>query len=412
MVVAVKILLIGFSKQSAEALRMLINREFADWECEILERSFCDNLYLCLPTLELQHQDANAMVINLDGVGMTVYQADHIQRLRSFIGMRATALVSRGQTTLWQNSQILPAGLLFCIQSPFQKNDILAVLSNLIKVAPKDTQNTPIDSTLIAKTALEKSPEKTISSHQTTKQSLSLGGFEYNFLRQLLNDFFVIKQSRLLYELLDVSLMQSSFNLYISSQNIYINPKQNLALVHNLPRVMHYCEVVKRFETLTDMIKIVPISEHEFLRQSALSPKNGYQKYAFNTLLWQMYAEILPDDIVIKNDNLSLKMRYMPNFANMNDVPEYVRSLIASCLKSPKNLKQLKHGLEGLGQENASAFNRVFLLAILSGAADIDELKRSVDNPNAIQQQAKNNQSVQTAVKSGFLGRLLGKLRF
>lgn len=413
-----KILLIGFSKQSAEVLQTLVARHYPKYTCAIVERHFNENLRLCLPSLAPEHGDAKAMVINMDGIGMMGYHSDYIKPLQAFIGIRSAVLVARGQTTLWQHARILPEGLLFCLKSPFDKETAIAYFDALIEAAPKarlradefETQQPSLFKEAPTKMQSKQAMPKINSEDKVQKPCRNP---EDEFLHKLIDDYFTIPQNQLLHDLLDVGLAKNPLKLMAGSQILYINHEQNLALVNNMPRLIDYCAVAKKFETLSNIIGVQTISVDEFDDIANDIPNNGYQRFALNTLLWRMYSEILPEKIDIKDHQLVLKMRYMPNFANINDVPEYVRSLVSSCIVAPRSIEQLRLGLEGLGGNDVMVFNRVFLLAILSGAADIEILKQSLEGKFR-KKETENlfgNTGVQNAKKTGFLSRLLSKLK-
>lgn len=109
--------------------------------------------------------------------------------------------------------------------------------------------------------------------------------------------------------------------------------------------------------------------------------------------------------------NLLLKMRYMPNLGQMGAVPDYVHVITSVSLIAPRSLNQLSE-MSGLGQAGKPFVNRVILLAILSGAADEEILKKCHDNAeHAIHTPTKNeNAGVKKAIGTGFLRRLIEKL--
>lgn len=76
---ALKILLAGFSGPSAGALTLLLQRNYPDVEYLVLERCFSDDLRLTLPTLGRSADDVFAAIVNLDGVGMSLFNDQHIK---------------------------------------------------------------------------------------------------------------------------------------------------------------------------------------------------------------------------------------------------------------------------------------------------------------------------------------------
>lgn len=131
-----KLLLIGFSTQSAGVLAMLINRNYPDYEVHMIERVFCGSLRLCLPALGSKHQDATAMVINLDGVGMISMTPKHAKNLQAFIGARPAVLVAKAYLDEWKSAKILPERFVFFVRSPYDKQTMTEALDGLLGIAP------------------------------------------------------------------------------------------------------------------------------------------------------------------------------------------------------------------------------------------------------------------------------------
>lgn len=212
----------------------------------------------------------------------------------------------------------------------------------------------------------------------------------------MLDEHFAIEQNELLHQMLEVTLSDCPVKITAGSQVIYANPAKNMALIGNIERLLDYCEVVNNFKAYNSVLLIEPISDAKF---EELTNSNVYRKYALSTLLWQLYGAILPAEIEGEH-TLLLKMCYMPNFAVMGLVPDYVRTAVSSCLVLPRTLAGLYDTFEP--KVPKPLLNRVFLLAILSGVADTQVLQRSL-----VSDERTSNLGVQKAQKSGFLSRLL-----
>ncbi len=402
-----KILLIGFSSQSAGVLSWLINRTYGKHDVITIERTFGSDLKLCLPTIEPINQDAQLLIISLDGVGILNYSAEIPKRLQNFIGVRSALLITKANLEAWRHSKILPKDFIEWLSSPYTKADITTALDSLMQAAPHAHLRSD-------EFGYNHEPAESFIRSNVIEIDNKSANRNPSLLHQVLDKHFAIKQSPLLHELLDVTLGEGACHLMAGSQLIYIDRAQNLALVSNFERLMDYCQVANNFQVLTNVLISNPIKAEAFERVASQIPKNGYKKYALNTLLWQMYSMILPHEIDVADHRLLLKMRYMPNFTNMPDTPEYVRALIASCLNTPKSIKDLSENASGVQVADKKILNRVFLLAMLSGTADTEVLKLSFERAGALEAvaaaQQKRNEGVQKAQKTGFLKRLLGKL--
>lgn len=389
-----KLLLIGFSTQSAGVLAMLINRNYPDCKVQIIERIFCESLRLCLPTLEKQHQDAEAMVINLDGVGMIRMQTKHVQNLQSFIGARAAVLVAKGYLDEWRSAKILPERFVFFVRSPYDKQTMTEALDGLLTIAPtaKAHPKEFYQNHLPAQAIIDQEVRPPVAPESSKPRE--------HFLHKLLDEHFATQENELLHEMLEVTLSHCPVKITAGSQVIYANPAKNMALISNMERLLDYCEVVNHFKSYKHALLIESITEAKF---EQLLGSTTYQKYALSTLLWRLYDVILPEQIEGEH-NLLLKMRYMPNFAVMGAVPDYVRITASSCLVLPRTLTGVYETFEP--KVPKPLLNRVFLLAILVGVADTEVLQRSLSSDYAGDER-HSNLGVQKAQKSGFLNRLL-----
>lgn len=399
-----KVLLIGFSSPSATALMLLLNQQYPEHSVIEIERCFTNDLRLCLPNLPEAHRDATVMIISLEGVGMMQFMPQHIKALQKFIGARAALMTTKGSGEVWRQAAILPSDFGQFLTSPYTKADMEQALVRLFEVAPQLTERRhEFKYQEMAGDALEE--YVTINMNAAPKE---VNG---SFLHRVIERHFDIKQRPLLHELVDLALDDRALKLTVGSQAVYINRKKNVALVSNIERLMDYCAIVNNFEALSQVIQIEAVSEHEVENALNMSAKNGYKTYALNAFLWRVCARMLPARIEVPDHNLRFKMRAMPNFAQMGETPEYVRALTALCLVAPRCMGELVEHLAGAVDKAVA--NRVFLLAILSGMADLEVLEQSFSEMMlASESEQTINQGVQKAQKTGFLRRLLEKLKF
>lgn len=425
-----KVLLVGFSSQSADVLQLFIEKLYPDYSVVQLERTFSDDLRLCLPTVATTHADAKAMIIHLDGVGMMHFATQHSKALKKFIGARAALMVGKGGGLFaWENANILPKDLSLFITSPYTKDVMEWALGRLFGAVHKIAEHhhlfhqEPSELHLLA----EKS--------SPAKPSVDVLATSKGTFHRLIDRHFDIPKKDLIHQFLNLVLTDTPLKLVTNNQTFYVCKAQNLALISNVERLLDYCQVASNFDALTKVVDVEVIGLEEFNKIASQSPQNRYKKYALGTILWQIYDRILPKYIEVPDHNLQLKMRLMPNFGQMGDIPEYVKALTSLCLVAPKTTKELSRGL-GISIDK-DLINRIFLLAILSGVADFEVLKASfleeadtpkedILTPNPLKDNASKNmpnipkaevvsprqlnQGVEKAQKTGFLERLLRKL--
>lgn len=399
-----KILLIGFSKQSAEVLNKLISDTYPDHQCISIERDFNTLLRLSLPSaVNTDHPDAQILVLNLDGVGMMTYMPNRIKQLQEFIKLRAVLFIAKTDLVLWRQANIIPKEFAFFLKSPHTKQEIMYALGHILKVAPNlQSQAHHFIPILDADTIINETinPYRASSTQDPSKTS--------EFLRQVVEKYFRISQGTIVYELLSMSFYNTPVKVTVGRQTFYLNKAQNLALVHNLDRLLDYLLIAKNYTTLNNIINIQPVLYEEFDEVIRLGT---HQRLSLNTLLWQLYDKVLPESLEVVDKNLLLKIKYMPNFGLMSGVPHHTHSLISSCLVTPKKIAELQESLAILGKaEDAGVLNRIFLLAVVSGVADLDILRSSTVNGFGPKINVQRNEGVNKASSTGFFKRLLQKL--
>lgn len=399
-----KILLIGFSKQSADVLNALIRETYPDHQCVSIERDFNNLLRLSLPSsVNTQHPDAQILVLNLDGVGMMTYMSSRIKQLQEFIKLRAVLFIAKTDLVLWRQANIIPKEFAVFLKSPHTRQDIMQALGQVIASAPRlKSQAHHFAPVLDSQTIINETinPYRPTATQDPSQMS--------DFLRQMVDKYFKIPQGTILHDLLSISFHNTPIKVVAGRQTFYLNKAQNLALVQNLDRLLDYLLIAKNYTTLQNVISVHPIMYEDFDEVIRIGT---HQRLSLNTLLWQLYDKVLPDTLDITDKNLLLKIKYMPNFGLMSKVPHYTHSLISSCLVTPKSIAELQTSLDQFGEPNdRGILNRVFLLSILSGVADLDILKSStLSTPNP-KINVQRNEGVNKASSTGFFKRLLQKL--
>lgn len=432
---ALKILLVGFSAPSAGALTLLLQRNYPQVECIVLERFFNNNLRLMLPPLDTNTRDAMAAIINLDGVGMSVFNETHIKSLVNFLDFRAALLLARSNINQWKMADFLPQETSFFLSTPYTKQDMEAVLDKFILVAgqlhanPSEAAKNRASIHNKALAHLDDDDDILTLNPATTTPAKSRST-NTEFIQSVINTCFSdVCPNNVVYDLIEIFSQEHPFKIIIGTQSIYVCPKKSIALVQSMNRLLDYLSVAGNCQVLKTKIANVPMTNAEFDRIVNEIKNNGYHRYSLNNFLWQIYSVIIPTRINVPRNTLKLKIRYMPNFAGMSDVPEYVHAVVSSCLVTPKNLDQLDETFGELTQKNPSILHRIFLLSIISGSADIAVLKQSfyaqnspdktppeyqlelLENPEPTPTPTPNK-GVAQATKSGFFKRLLSKLSF
>lgn len=419
-----KFLFIGFSEQNANLLSFLIQQNFAHIECVYIERNLTQDLKFSLPDIPNEHQDAKGLIINLDGVGMLSYQSQHKDSLLNYTREYPTLLSTRMPIETWQ-SAFADAQHIFYLQAPYNKDNMLAVLQTLVqytKTHPLHNPAQPILGDLLPPQTESVAPPKTTHQESDKKQPLAQSSLlekpnnqAQNIIENVLSQYFsLVYEAPLVRAFSKLFFQDTPFVLRASRYYILVDAKNNLVMSTNIARVLDYFTVAKNHEQFANSITIEPLNDSEYLTYIQELESLYAKKYALNTLLWQIYQAILPTDIQTQARNLQIKVKFMPNFATLEDTPSYTQAVISSCLSLPKTLDELYIIFSEI---KTDSLNRIFLLAVLSKIVDMDILATprqhdevTVSQTLTIPSNQHKNDGVNKAVKTGFFRRLLSKL--
>ena len=419
-----KLLFVGFSEQNANLLSFLIEQNFTGIKCVYVERDLTSDLRFVLPAIPSQHQDAQGLIINLGGIGMLSYQQQCKDALLAFAQNRPTLLTTRTPINVWQEALAGFDSFMY-IQSPYSKDTILPVLQQLIDkgelfTPPSITQNLDekaldIPSMLSPQRAEPQPQSKEMDRKQPLSDNTLLqkpNNKEQSILDAILGEHFKeVYHLPIVRQLCHLFWQDEPFMLKTSRYEALIDPKQNLLFSNNVARIIDYLTVAKSHDEFASSITIEPLDDTTYQSHTQRLQDQHAKKYALNMLIWQMYQVILPEEINTTAHNLQIKLKFMPNLSDIEDLPSYTQAVMASCLSTPKTLSDI---YTLFSEANAGTLNRLCLLAIISKAVDLDSLQ--LINPQVsglIPQTApKKNDGVAKATKTGFFKRLLSKLAF
>lgn len=421
-----KLLFVGFSEQNANLLSFLIEQNFTGVNCVYVERDLTSDLRFVLPNIPEEHQDAQGLIVNLGGIGMLSYQHQHKDSLIAFTQNRPTLLTTRTPIGVWKEAFMGFHQYLY-IQSPYSKDTILPVLQTLVEKAelftpqaplPKPQDNDGFDVASVV-SALKSEPKpKEIDRKEPLASNTLLqkpNNKEQNILDAILGEHFKdVYHLPMVRQLCQLFWQNEPFLLKTSRYEALIDPLNNLLLSSNIARILDYLTLAKSHDEFANSITIEPLDDTAYQNHTQRLLGNDAKKYALNTLIWQIFQAILPEEINTTAHNLQIKIKFMPNLSEIGDLPSYTQAVMASCLSTPKTLGNL---YTLFSEAPTGKLNRLCLLAIISKAVDLDSLE--LIHPEAIhmdnfvpEMTAKKNDGVTKATKTGFFKRLLSKLAF
>lgn len=413
-----KLLFVGFSEQNANLLGFLIEQNFTGIECVYIERDLTSDLRFVLPTIDSKHQDAHGLIINLGGIGMLSYHEQHKNALLNFTQNRPTLLTTRTPVEVWQEALAGFHQYLY-VQSPYSKDSILPVLQQLIDSSEVYTpESIEVMNTFEAPApAVTPKPveHKATSQKQLLTESILLqkpNNKEQSILENTLNQHFKdVYQSPMVKELCKLFWQHEPFLFKTSRYEALIDPANNLLISTNIARIIDYLTIAKNHAEFINSITVEPLDSGTYDDYRQKLEDGQAKKYALNRLIWQIYHAILPEEITTTAHNLQIKVRFMPNLIDIEDLPTYTQAVMASCLSNPKTLSDL---YTIFGEAPASTLNRLCVLAILAKIVDLDSLHLVSPQTDLIPEShiSTRNDGVAKASKTGFFKRLLSKLAF
>lgn len=447
-----KLLLIGFSEQNAQALALLVQMDFSKTQVEVVPRQFSDDLKLTLPPLQMT-QKCQGLIIDLDGVGMLRHDSQNEALLSKFIHNMPTLLLSRRSLDLWQQSTSLNHDHILYVQKPYNKNTIQASLHQLNELISQTCNGSPKpQSAHIGKQPISESPkdESKIKNHAQThnphlnnhqpKQTVQEQPHDLNKPAtntdshvyanpkietrdlaktwNILKTYFpVVYENKLIEHLLTIVNAKTAVQVKVGNYQLLANPKQGCVIVDSdMSRIVDYCSILKTHHRLDDKIQIQTLGQESYLKHLQFLQKLGYQQQSITTLFWQIFDEALDKNMPMRH-LLRLKVTFVPNFSAMHFVPSYMHSVISSCLTIPRSIEDIERLFPEL---DIHQINRIFVLCILSGICDYDILTKNASQLPAqeilVSKQNKKEplkkSGIDKANQTGFFKRLLKKLSF
>lgn len=454
-----KFLLVGFAENAQNALEILITREFLGCSYHSVPRHLSSFLYPVFPQIpQYILQQSDICVIDLDGIGMMSFDEKHKEPLLQLIDTKPTILISRHVQTGWtKHVPTWTSTSIEYVEHPYSKATITDAFNHLLN----GKSVVIVDHTLPSKAKVNYSKnveQETLITEQKTSKTTQINGSQNvaspvqvstniedksskavqaevpitqrtRFAKMLLEQRWnKLAENPVLNQLLTIFSEPRPFKLIVSQHEALIFPERNMVLVNKLQSIVDYFSLLNGFQLKKFNIEARLIDDdYKFVEKEYL--KNGYKPYHLSLFLWQIYQETLPEHLEINNENLSLKVKYMPDFSDMKNVPIYMTSVLSSCLNQPKHFAQLKKQFELL---NIYQLNRVFILSILCNYAEIktfkhfimgathvseslsSEIKIPKQNESVVKEMAptapQQNKQVVKARQMGLLQQLLKKL--
>ncbi|ELA08103.1 hypothetical protein MOMA_06066 [Moraxella macacae 0408225] len=435
------LLLIGFTETNANVIQIFLEMTFKNIQVNRIIRNLGQTTFE-LPTLSDKEQQSDVFIIDFEGVGLDLVDNKPPKKLKSYTNNKPILFITR------QNEILLDTFANYeFLTIPYtrqQMTDCIKVMLDLPKFAPtnhdinNDSANIKnVKNVKNALNILPKNPNKAVqdlinesfagtkiansrsftnSNLSTTQKSPNLNNSlsktsgnvdEINQVFALLSDIFTDIAERPLFSFAKKLQSLTEFSrVTINGYQMYINPIDKSVISDNLERIGDGFVVGIGLKEENLLFQVLDINH--FRQRTANLLELGAKQYSLTQVIWFIGLELMQ----VRRNNygeshcLQIQATFMPNFAGINFVPNYVVPLIASCLGRPRTLLDFNTLFPQL--TNAQV-NQVLLLLIMSNAVNNEVLLNSYNKStqNTSQNLVKAvdnpiNTGIQKANKTGF----------
>lgn len=421
-----KFLIAGFSEQAQKMVEVLLQLEFPRYSHCSVPRQLTDKYTYIMPNTSANQQKCDFCIVDLDGIGLSQYSVQARENLLKMTNYKPSILISR-QTHMNWGRDLLLSKKCVVLNHAHTRQELVDALKKVISLSAVDATNSnlaeqpTIHSVQINPVAQQPSQEMKLAPiaerAKLTKRVLSQRWADY--------DKYPIVE-----ELLEIFSQSSPYLLQISEHKLLIDPRQGTMVLKTLSCVVDYFILISGFNFSAFKLDAQSLLADDYEAEKERLKSAGYKVYSLNLFIWQIFQEIFPHYLPFNEENVRIKIKYMPNFTALRSVPPYMQALAATCVVSSNSFQDLKARFSYLQDEH---IRRFFFLVLISDIADasfiapLDKPTRNVSAENeeitepvdesvlpieSKSTEESSNDGVKKAKKTGFLARLLKKLSF
>lgn len=374
---------VGFQDIEANALILFKDLAYPDLNLITVPRAYSVTYQLCLPSSLSQPVDF--YLLDLEGLGLSLYDSDVTAKIMDYTAHKPTILVSRYALEQWQHLALQPQWQF--LSANYKRQQIQEAIDKAIATIKSTAKNVTTIQSKVAFTPVE----ATFDQLKATFKDID-SYFYFILFRQ-------------------IALLNTYTKLTIENHSLYINPFDKSGIVHRLGGLIDRLSILRRTPT-TALLKIETLDEAQFNHQTQKLLDTGVKKMPLSQLIWQIGLELVQSNQFSNSHQLFLKVNYMPNLAGINYVPSYIIPIIASCLGKAKPFSVLQNSFPNLTN---GQLNQVMVLMVCSQIIDTSILlmpQAVLDNNQNTTPDSTANTDIAQAQSSGFFRRLLNKLNF
>lgn len=469
-----KILLIGFSEREAKAINLLVELSLPKVKLLTITREYGKDFKPVLPDLSPIKQDYDGLILDLDGLGLTAEETDYRTKITNFTqGMPMLgifhAFTEENASSSSTSHAISSIPNCQTLIAPYDRLTMLVSLRKFIALvqsykesslekpfeplhhttfltptAPTESVPTKAPAPALEASSTPESPT-TATTISPTQQNISTSESDSQpidrIIELLLVTFPNMENSYFCDFATALHKVEHCSVLQIGESKLYVNPFDRSTVINDFAQLLENIkvEITKPHKFYQLFFEPLPAETYEIETVAILA--QGGERMPISRVIWRIGLQTLPEDKYTQSHNLPIKINYMPNLAAIDNAPEYVSQILASCLIKVRHLNELQALLPN---QSIGEINCIIILMMISEIIDtrvlfappsttpsLGSINTSEDNTISDPQSsydtsgttdnfsAENanepvqlNETVQRAQKSGFFKRLLGKLSF
>lgn len=388
-------LVVGFHDTEQRTLMMLKDLVFAQLDMQCVSRLVNDKHQLQLPPHPTKPVDF--YIIDLAGVGLTPQDNTYPITISEFTNNKPAIFITRHAPSDWEglvatHTQFLPLA--------YNRMQMQTAIAQAMQAVPQSVNSHPnhAETPVTSIEAL-----RVLSDEVIIEKNFALLAKTFNHLENSIH-FQLCKQIQ---QLSNYAVVQ------VGQYAMYINPFEKSVIANRLNRLIDHMTVIQKTPYQADSFSIQMLTVDQYHHQVKTLLDAGEQKVLMSQMIWQLGLEGISPSAYNNAHELRLKAKYMPNLASIRYVPNYVSSVVASCLGKTRQLAELQSLFTQLTN---GQINQVIILMILSNIIDSPILLTTHDiakqQDDLTSQAQSHNTGIHQAKKTGFFSRLLGKLKF
>lgn len=441
------LLLVGFTETNANVMQIFLEMTFKNIQVNQIVRNL-GQAVLELPMLSDEEKQSDIFIIDFEGAGLDLAYSKQSKKLETYTNGKPILFVARQNETI----PITFAKYKF-LTMPYTRQQMTDCIKAMLESLPDAlvVENADITNKANLLNTLSKNPSKAVQDlinesfantkkvntsktdiPKLTSQLITPSASQSN-PSDIKNDFVNIDEVEKVFGLVvknfpdiadrplftfakKLQSLKDFAMVNINGYLMYVNPIDKSVVTDNLERIGDSFLVGAGLKE--ESLTFQSLDANSFRQKTTNYLASGAKQYNLAQVIWLIGLELMQirRNSYVESHEMQIQATFMPNFAGVKFVPNYVVPLIASCLGRPRTLLDFNKLFPQL--TNAQV-NQVLLLLIMSRTVNYEILLNSNNNASAMAKSMVQNQKpsdnpintgIQKANKTGFLTRFLNRL--